>query len=80
MWDGAQVGGVKPSIGPDSKPMLLTVYYPSEDEEDHREICRGFPYKMTLHDFKVCVVCGVWVWVCVWVLLIQEFLGPRGFA
>ena len=66
VWDGAQVGGVKPCTGPDSEPILLTVYYPSQDEEeDHRELCKGFPRKLTLQGFKVCVEQDVWVWVFV---------------
>ena len=49
------MGGVKPSTGPGSEPILLTIYYPSEGEEDHREICKGFPCKLTLQEFKVCL-------------------------
>ena len=65
VWDGVQVGGVKPCTGPESEPVLLTIHYPSEAEEDHRKISKGFPRNLTLQELKVCVGCMCQLFICV---------------
>lgn len=66
------MGGVKPYTGPDNEPILLTIYYPSEGEEDHREISKGFPRKLTLQEFKVSLDTGG-MRGCLGLWLIQEY-------